>query len=160
MNFKTSTLLLGGGALLSVAAVGGALISQHRFGMEPCPWCVLQRVIFLAIALACLLGLALRQAQGRRVAAAVALLLALCGMAAALWQHFVAAASSSCNLTLAARIVGELRLDSLAPDVFSARASCMDAAVKLGGISYEFYSLALFIAIALCALRVLQRPLA
>ena len=26
-----------------------ALVSQHVFGMEPCPWCVLQRLIFVAI---------------------------------------------------------------------------------------------------------------
>ncbi len=158
MSVKTSTLLLGGGALLSVAAVGAALVSQHVFGMEPCPWCVLQRVIFLAIALACLLGLALRNATGQRVGAALGLVLALCGVASALWQHFVAAASNSCNLTLAARIVGELQLDSWAPDVFSARASCMDAAVKLAGVPYEFWSLALFVLLVAGLVRVLARP--
>ena len=37
-------------ALLSLAAVAAALVSQHMFDMQPCPWCVLQRLIFLAIA--------------------------------------------------------------------------------------------------------------
>ena len=158
MSLKTSTLLLGGGTLLSVAAVGAALVSQHVFGMEPCPWCVLQRVILLAIALACLLGLALRSGIGRQLGAAVGLVLALCGMASALWQHFVAAASNSCDLTLAAKIVGAMQLDSWLPDVFSARASCMDAAVKLAGLSYEFYSLALFVVIAIGCAWVLRQP--
>jgi len=79
-------------------------------------------------------------------------------MAAALWQHFVAAASASCNLTLADRIVGGLGLDNAWPEVFAAYASCADAAVKLAGLSYEFYSLALFAVLGLVALRLLRRP--
>ena len=133
-------------ALGCVAAVGAALVSQHRFDMQPCPWCVLQRVIFLAIALACVLGLVWRNRFGRRVGALLGALLALCGMAAALWQHFQAAASASCNLTLADKIVGRwLQLDQWLPDVFEPRASCADAAVSLLGVPYDFWSLALFV---------------
>lgn len=156
----TATLLLAGSALAAVAAVGAALVSQHLFGMEPCPYCVLQRVIFLAVAIGCVLGLLWPSALGRRSAAALALLLTLAGVATALWQHFVAAATASCNLTLADKIVGALHLDSLAPEIFSARASCADAAVDLLGVPYEFWSLALFAAIAVTMLRVLRRPLA
>lgn len=141
-------LLLAGVALVCIAAVVAALISQHVFDMQPCPWCVLQRVIYLAIALACGLGLLWRSRTGRLSATALALLLTVSGIAAALWQHFRAAASASCNLTLADRIVsGWLQLDSLLPDVFSPRASCADAAVNLLGVPYDFWSLALFIAI-------------
>ena len=64
-----------------------------------------------------------------------------------LWQHFVAARSASCNLTLADRIVNATGLDALLPDVFEARASCADAAVVLLGVPYEFWSGALFGAI-------------
>lgn len=139
-------------AVLSLLAVGAALVSQHVYGMDPCPWCILQRVIFVAIALACLIGFA-----ARRVAAGVVLLLALSGVAAAVWQHFVAAASESCVLTLADRIVMAMKLDSLLPDVFLARASCADAAVKLFGVPYDFYSLALFVIVAVVAVRLLRR---
>ena len=144
-------------ALACVAALAAALVSQHAFGMEPCPWCVLQRVVFLAIALACVVGLLWRGTTGRLLASAASLLLALCGMAAALWQHFVAASSTSCNLTLADRIVGGLKLDSLWPDVFSARASCADAAVNLLGVPYDFWSLALFGVLALVAASIAAR---
>ncbi|HET9642456.1 MAG TPA: disulfide bond formation protein B, partial [Burkholderiaceae bacterium] len=111
------------GLVLSLAAIGAALVSQHVFDMQPCPWCVLQRVIFAAIALACLIGLAWRTTAGRTAAAGLGLLLSLTGIAAALWQHFVAASSVSCNLTLADRIVSAMQLDALLPDVFQARAS-------------------------------------
>jgi disulfide bond formation protein DsbB len=148
---------LAGIGLLSVAAVAAALVSQHVFGMQPCPWCVLQRVIFLAIALACVIGLVWRGTFGRRVGAALGLLLALCGVAAALWQHFKAAASASCNLTFADTVVSQwLQLDSLLPDVFSPRASCADAAVSLLGVPYDFWSLGLFVLIAMALVRVLR----
>jgi protein dithiol:quinone oxidoreductase len=127
-------------ALLAVAAVGAALVSQHVFRMEPCPWCILQRVIFLAIAIVCGVGFFAPRAAGVGVA-----VLALCGVAAALWQHFQAAASSSCAMTLADRIVGAMKLDSLWPDVFLARASCAEAAASLLGVPYDFWSLALFV---------------
>ncbi|MEP7102850.1 MAG: disulfide bond formation protein B [Burkholderiales bacterium] len=152
-----ATRVFAGVGIASLAAVGGALISQHVFGMQPCPWCVLQRVIFLAIAIACGLGLIWRSATGRVVAGALGLLLALGGIAAALWQHFQAAASASCNLTLADKIVsGWLGLDSLWPDVFSARASCAEAAVKLLGVPYDFWSLALFVLAGWALLRTLR----
>jgi protein dithiol:quinone oxidoreductase len=129
------------------AAVGAALVSQHGFDMQPCPWCVLQRLIFVAIGAVALLGLAWRSRLGQRLLPLGLLLLCGLGIAAALWQHFVAAASNSCNLTLADRVVAGLRLDALLPSVFQATASCADAAVDLAGIPYEFWSLALFIAI-------------
>jgi protein dithiol:quinone oxidoreductase len=152
------TRVFAGVALACLAAVGAALVSQHAFGMQPCPWCVLQRVIFLAVAAACVVGLLWRSALGQMIAASAALLLALCGVAAALWQHFQAASSASCNLTLADKIVsGWLGLDSLLPDVFSARASCADAAVSLLGVPYDFWSLALFAALAFALLRALPR---
>jgi len=129
---------------ICVAAVGAALVSQHVFDMQPCPWCVLLRLVFVAIALVCGIGLLWRGPAGWLLASGTSLLLALSGIAAALWLHFVAAASTSCNLTLADRIIGGLKLDSLWPEVFMPRASCADAAVNLLGVPYEFWSLALF----------------
>jgi protein dithiol:quinone oxidoreductase len=154
----SAALLLGGTALACLAAVAAALVTQHVFAMEPCPWCVLQRLIFVAITLACVIGLVWRSTTGTRLSAGLALLLALSGAAAALWQHFVAASSSSCKLTLADRIVSGIGLDGLLPEVFAARASCADAAVDLAGLPYEFWSLALFVLIAIATSRVLIRP--
>ncbi len=150
--------LFGAAVALCLAAVGAALVSQHAFDMQPCPWCVLQRLIFLAVALAALPGLLMKAAPARITSAALMLLLAACGAAAALWQHFVAAASKSCNQTLADRIVSGVGLDAQWPEVFEARASCADAAVKIAGVSYEFFSLALFIALGLLAIKLWRRP--
>jgi len=147
------TTLLAGIVVLSLGAVGIALGTQHLLGMEPCAWCVLQRLIFVAIALAALLGWLL----GRVFAGILVLGLSLAGIAAALWQHFVAAASESCNLTLAEKIISGLGLDGSLPEIFQPRASCADAAVKLLGLPYEFWSLALFVLLGVLALRLLRR---
>jgi protein dithiol:quinone oxidoreductase len=147
--------LLGVIALACFAAVGAALYAQHAMDMQPCPWCILQRLIFVVIGVVALLGAIVGRGVAKP-AAALALLLTLAGGAAALWQHFVAAASASCNLTLADRIVAALRLNTLLPDVFEARANCADAKVDLAGVPFEFWSLGLFVLIALAAIGVLR----
>ena len=152
-------------AAVCLAAVGAALVAQYQFNMQPCPWCVLQRVIFLAITLAALLGgllSGLFNAAGATrnsnlFFSALVDLLATCGMAAALWQHFVAAATASCNLTFAERVISALGLDERWPEVFSAYASCKDAAVNLFGVPFEFWSLALFAAITMAAMQLLVK---
>jgi protein dithiol:quinone oxidoreductase len=81
--------------------------------------------------------------------------LAASGVAAAVWQHFVAASAASCNLTLADRIVGTLTLDALWPEVFMATATCAEAKVNLFGLPYEAWSGLLFAVMALIGLRML-----
>ena len=142
--------------LLPLAAVGAALVSQHVFDMQPCPWCVLQRVVFVALALAALPALLSRNRNVNRLGAGLSVVLAACGAAAALWQHFVAASTTSCKLSLADRIVSGLGLDSLWPQVFAAYASCADAAVRLIGLPYEAFSLLLFVALGAMAVRTLR----
>jgi protein dithiol:quinone oxidoreductase len=138
-------------ALVSFGAVVAALVTQHVFEMQPCPWCVLQRLIFVTIGFVALAAVAWPSIAMQRAAAFGLLLLGGAGIAAALWQHFVAAKSTSCNLTLADRIMNGSGLPPLLPEVFEARATCADAAVKLLGLPYEFWSLSLFAAIAAAA---------
>jgi disulfide bond formation protein DsbB len=139
-------------ALLALAAIGAAWWTQHHWDMQPCPWCVLQRLVFVAIAAAAVLGL-LWPAAG----AALAGLLALSGLAAALWQHFVAASADSCDLTLADRLMAASGLDGRWPDLFMATATCAEAKVDLFGLPYEAWSGMLFIAIALAMGLALRR---
>ena len=158
MTLPGARTLLVGIAGLSLLAVAAALVTQHVGGLLPCAWCVLQRLIFVLMAAAALLGLLLPGATGRRIGAGLALLLADLGLAAALWQHFVANASASCNMTLADKVMGATGLDSRFPEVFAAYASCADARATLAGLPYEAWSGALFLALSLAALRVLIRP--
>lgn len=147
-------LLLIAIAGLSFTAVALALVGQHYFDMRPCPWCILQRMIFIAIGLVALLGLV---KPLRLPALLLTLVLAGCGMAAALYQHFVAAKSNSCALTLADRIVSALGLDRLAPSWFEPTANCSEAIVSVLGIPFDMWSLMLYgvlAAASIVALRV------
>jgi disulfide bond formation protein DsbB len=142
--FSNPTRIFALAALACAGAVSAGLVTQHVYDMQPCPWCILQRLIFVLIGLIAVLGMLWRSRAGILSSAFAMDLLAAAGVAAALWQHFVAASSSSCNLTLADKIIAGSGLDGMAPEIFAPRASCSDAAVTLFGVPYEFWSLAIF----------------
>jgi disulfide bond formation protein DsbB len=148
-------------ALVALGAVGLALVSQHGFGMKPCPWCVFQRIVFLAIALAAGIGWLWRGRAVTIASATLTALLALGGVAAAVFQHRVAALDSSCALTFADRFLSATGLETELPFVFQVTATCMEAAsYRLLGLSFEVWSGLLFGLIALAALQVLRAALA
>lgn len=144
MKIRHTDLAIGIVALLSFGAVGIALVSQHVYGMLPCPWCILQRVIFLVIGLLCVLALWSRSLVARQGLATLAALAGVSGIASAVYQHKVAAQMFSCNLTLADKIISALDLERILPFVFRIEASCADAAVDLLGLPYEYWSGGLF----------------
>lgn len=145
-------------AFLSLAAVFIALISQHIFGMEPCAWCVLQRLILLVIAVVCLLtGAGWGSAVMRRLGAVLALLLSISGVAAAWYQYSVAAHSFSCAETFADRFISGLGADAAMPWLFGIYASCMDARRTLLGVEYSMWGLITFAICGLLALWALWR---
>ena len=156
---RAGSRLLAGIAAASVAAVALALVAQHAFDMQPCPWCILQRLIYLLIAVLCGATAALRRGPVQTGAMALSLALAVSGVAAAVFQHVVAAKSFSCNLTLADTIITALGLESLVPALFKVTATCADAAVSVLGVPFEYWSLALFAAIALTLAGALTRGL-
>jgi disulfide bond formation protein DsbB len=154
---KLPARALAGMAVLSFAAVGVALVAQHQFGVKPCPWCVLQRGIFLLIGTFSLLGWLLSgQRLLRQTAIVVTLLLCAAGVTAAVFQHEVASQSASCAMGLADRIITTLGLEELWPSVFMVTANCADAAAyRLIGLPYEVWSGLLFAGLAAAGLWVL-----
>ena len=135
-------------ALLAIAAVALAVTAQYVFDMQPCPWCVLQRFIYIVIAVLALLG-ALLSRSARRVAIGLALLGALSGIASALYQQLAAVNENSCDLSLAERITIGLHLDRILPQLFIAYASCADAAVSVLHIPFAVWSCAMYVILAL-----------
>ena len=112
--------------VLALGSVGLAAIAQYQFDMQPCPWCVLQRLIYIVVGVLALLG-ALLSNTPRRVAVGLAFLGALSGVAAALYQQLHAVNEASCDLSMAERFISWLQLDRLVPQLFIAYASCADA---------------------------------
>lgn len=140
-----ATALLAVVMLAAWGSVGLAYYTQHVLEMLPCAWCVLQRLLFIVIGVLAAIGIAW-PGRAVRVGTAWAIIgVSNLGMAAAVWQHFVAAQSASCNQTLADRVMAATGLDRMLPDLFAAYASCADASTSLLGVPYAFWSLALFL---------------
>jgi protein dithiol:quinone oxidoreductase len=142
--------------VVAVVSLAIAFASQHLLGMEPCPWCIVQRLIAGGIAALAFAAAAIRGAAAgiaRVVGGAGILLLSGLGVAAAWHQHTVAARQFSCSFTFADRLLMSLGLDRWWPGMFEVRATCADAAeARLLGLPFEWWSGALFVIIAAAVL--------
>ncbi len=154
---KFPSRALAGIAIASFAAVALALIAQHAFGVKPCPWCVMQRGIFILIGLIAFIGWLVAGAP-RKGALALVVVLALAGVAAAVYQNQVASQSLSCAQTLADRINTYLELEDRLPYVFMVTGNCAEAAAyRLLGLPYEVWSGMLYLATAAVAFMALRQ---
>jgi disulfide bond formation protein DsbB len=145
-------------ALLAWAGVAAALASQHVLDMQPCPWCTVQRLLYLLAGLFALLSVPVTQSSLRaRALLLTSGVLAAGGLAAALQQHFVAAQTSSCALTAADRFMTATGLDELLPSVFKATAACDEANAPMLGVPYSLWSAALAVVLLLLVARALAR---
>lgn len=159
MRGLTASRVLAFSALVSIAGVAAALVAQYQFDVKPCPWCVMQRGIFILIAVVSALGWILQRIGFARVLALLlTALLGVAGLVSAGYQHEVASKLASCDMTFADRVLGALDLEARFPSVFMVTASCSEAsAYTLLGLPYEIWSGALFTLIALLSLLVLKR---
>ena len=139
-------------SLLCFFALGFALISQHVYGMAPCAWCVLQRLIYLFISALSAYAY-LRPIKRLRASLASAVLLALCflGISAAWYQINFAAKSFSCVQGLADQVMVSSGLDESLPWLFGIFSSCADASVKILGVEYAHWSLLLYATLGVLA---------
>ena len=152
--FGSERRWLAGIGIACLAALAAAVVAQQAFGMRPCPWCILQRLIYLLIALAAFTA----AASGRTLRVGLAGLIVALGAAgatAAVYQHVVAAKQYSCTLTFADTVITALGLETLWPALFQVTATCADAAASVLGVPFEYWSLALFVLVAAAATRVL-----
>ena len=149
-------------AVICLLAVTAALVFQHVFDYRPCPFCILQRLIFLAIATLCLVTASMRARRLRIALKLVTVVLCGFGIFTALYQNEVASKMFSCNLSYADKILNALGVESLWPAMFQVTATCAEAAVKMFGVPFEFYSLAVFAFVglgsAILAVRAVKLP--
>jgi disulfide bond formation protein DsbB len=155
---RARSLLLAIGAG-SLAALAVALVAQHGFDIQPCPWCVIQRIVVVALAVVALAGAAASRIAPRAVPASAALLLlalSVGGAIAAWHQHTVASKQLSCAFTWADRMLMAWQLDALWPAMFRVGATCADAArATMLGWPFEVWSGTWFALVALGAAGVL-----
>lgn len=149
-------------ALIGVVAIGAlalAWVLQHRFDYQPCPWCVLQRLLVVAVVLIALMGSVTPGAWSPGVASSLTAVLSLSGAGVALYQHLVAARSASCQLTFADRIISTLGLADAWPAMFEATARCDEADKPWLGLPFSLWGAVLFAVLGAGALAALRRSL-
>lgn len=156
MRFEINLLRLV--AMLSFSSVAVALISQYVFDMQPCAWCVFQRLLYLLIGAVALLITVVNPTRMRLAIGSASILAAsIAGVTSAWYQEKVAANNFSCAQTFADQIMTKSGLDAAVPWLFGIYASCMDARVKLLGIEYAWWSLAMFTLLGIVALIALKK---
>jgi len=135
-------------ALCAFASLGGVavgLVLQHQFGMEPCAWCVVQRMFYVLVGGFSLAALAL---GGMPIAALGAMLLAdlsaTLGLASALFHQFVAARPGGCGITIADKFLMATSLHEHLPWLMNPTALCDEANQPLLGVPFAVWSIALF----------------
>lgn len=145
-------------SIFSFGSVAVALISQYVYDMQPCAWCVFQRLLYLIIGVVALAVVLLKPGRsGLFLGAASIAAIAVAGVTAAIYQEKVAANTFSCAQTLADQIMTKSGLDATLPWLFGIYASCMEARVKLLGIEYAWWSMAMFCLLGLLAMITMLR---
>ena len=139
----TSRSILRAIALVCLALVGVALYLQHVQNMLPCPLCVIQRYLFIAIALCCAVG-----AYGGkpRLGAGLGLIGALAGLGVVgkhLWV--LAHPGLSCGIDPMETALNKIPTATMLPWLFKADGLCEDARDTLFGLSIPQWSAVWFV---------------
>jgi protein dithiol:quinone oxidoreductase len=146
---KTSKPVLVAVGVASLALVGYALYLQHVQNMMPCPWCIIQRYAFVAVALICFIFAALPRGM-TRLGAWLGVLAALGGIGAAGWHNWIKAHPGvSCGIDPLETSLNTIPTAELLPFVFKADGLCTTDYAPILGLSIPQWSLAWFAAFAL-----------
>ena len=141
---KTSKPILLAVAFISSAMLGAGLYVQFVEKMLPCPWCIIQRYIFAAIAIICLIT-AFLPARFTRMGAGAGMLAAITGMGAAIWLLWVQAHPGlSCGIDPLETSLNKVFTAELLPFLFKADGLCTTEYPPILGLSVPLWALVWF----------------
>jgi disulfide bond formation protein DsbB len=144
---STKSLLLAVG-IVSLGLLGVALYEQHVLEWLPCPYCVLQRYAFVAIAIVCLVSSAL-QPRAARIGAGLGSLAALTGAGLAGYHVWIQAHPSvSCGIDPLETALNRIPPATLLPWLFRADGFCTTPYPNLLGLSTPQWALVWFMIFA------------
>jgi len=151
----TSRNVLLAAAAVSLALVGAALYLQHAKDMLPCPLCVIQRYLFLGIALFSLIG---AFANKIKLFTGLALLSALGGLGV-VGKHLYVIANPgfSCGIDPMETMLNKIPTATVLPWLFRADGLCEAAQDTVVGLSVPQWSAVWFVLLTLALVWVLAR---
>jgi len=142
-------------AAVSIALIGAALYLQHVQAMQPCPLCVIQRYLFLGVAIFSLIG----ALAGRiKAGAGLALLCALGGLAVVGKHLYVLAHPGfSCGIDPMETTLNKIPTATLMPWMFRADGLCEAASAPVFGLNVPQWSAVWFVILTLALVWTLVR---
>jgi disulfide bond formation protein DsbB len=153
MPSSRNTLLLI--AAVSIALVGAALYLQHAKDMLPCPLCVIQRYLFLGIAIFSLIG---AFANKIKALATLALLCALGGLGTVGKHLYVLAHPGfSCGIDPMETMLNKVPTATMLPWLFRADGLCEAAQDTVLGLNVPQWSAVWFVLLTAGLVWVLAR---
>ena len=151
-NSRTVLLLI---AALCFAMLGVAMYLQHVMNMAPCPLCVIQRYLFIAIAIGCLIGAA---SKTPAIGAAIGLLASLGGLGVAGKHLYVLANPGySCGIDPVETVLNKIFTAQTMPFMFESYGACENAGEAFIGLSIPQWAFVWFAIFALGLLWTLLR---
>lgn len=136
---NTKTLLVAVG-IVALALVGFALYLQHGKDMLPCPLCVIQRYIYVGLALVCFIVAALPSGL-TRAGTGLAALTALSGVGVAGWHLWIKAHPNvSCGIDPLETSLNKIFTAELLPFLFKADGLCTTEYAPILGLQTPSWS--------------------
>jgi protein dithiol:quinone oxidoreductase len=139
--------------LICVGLLAFALYLQHGQGLDPCPWCVVQRLGFMLVGLIALVGAIHGPAkQGTVVYALLGLVAAAAGGAAGAYHVYLQSdpvRASKCIGSPVELILDWLQVGKLAPSLLQYDGPCTLKPWSFLGLSIPEWSLAWFVILAI-----------
>jgi disulfide bond formation protein DsbB len=142
--------------LVCVALLAFALYLQHWKDLDPCPWCVVQRLGFMLVgAIALAAALHGPAAAGATVYSILGFIAAAAGAAAGAYHVFLQSdpvRAAKCVGSPVERILDQLALGKLAPPLLQYDGPCTLKPWSFLGLSIPEWSLAWFVILAIAFL--------
>lgn len=136
---NTKTLLLAAG-IIALSLVGFALYLQHGKDMLPCPLCVIQRYIYIGLALVCFIVAALPDNMTRG-GTWLAALTSLSGVGVAGWHLWIKAHPTiSCGIDPLETSLNKIPTAELLPFLFKADGLCTTEYAPILGLQTPTWS--------------------
>lgn len=145
-------------ALACIALLAFGLYLQHAVGLEPCPMCIVQRYLFILVALAAGIGAALPSAATRWVGSLMALLsFTGAGVAARQsWLQWFPPEIATCGRDLFG-MIESFPLKRVIPMVFRGSGDCSAVDWTFLGLSIANWSFLNFVLVGVIGLALLLR---
>ncbi len=154
----TTTKYFGLGLLVCIALMAGALFMQYQMELEPCPLCLMQRMVFIAIGFVCLVGLVLKFSWLRKLCAGLVSFFALVGIGLAARQLWLQSLPEDQVPTCGPGfdyMINNFPLAKALSLILSGSGECAEVQWTFLGISIPGWSLLFFIGFVLLGLYLL-----